>query len=94
MNEKQICQSCSQQRDCKQIYEQMGNAKGPCVALNVFLVFLLPIIVFIASLAVLQRTFAYLMHSPAVAILTSVILAAAMSFIVILIVKSVMKKTM
>ena len=92
MKEKQICQSCSQRSDCQQIYEQMGNLKGHYITLSVFLVFLLPIAVFIIGLAVLQRTFAYLVQSPVVATLTSVILAAATSFLVILIVRSVMKK--
>jgi len=94
MTEKQICQSCSQRRDCKQIYEQVGNVKGPCIALSVFLVFLLPIAVFIIGLAVLQKTLAHLMQSPAVATLTSVILAAATAFLVIVIVRSAMKKKM
>jgi hypothetical protein len=92
MKEKKICQSCSQQSDCQQIYKQMGNLKGPCIALSVFLVFLLPIGAFIISLAVLQRTFAHLIQSPAVATLTSVILAAATAFLVILVVRRIMKK--
>ena len=93
MEEGQFCQSCEQRRDCRQIYEQMGNVKGSSIALSVFLVFLLPMGVFIGGLIISQGAFARLVQSPTVATVASVLFAAAMSFAVILVVKSTMRKS-
>ncbi len=92
MAEEQLCQSCGQRHDCEQIYRQMGNVKGPCIAVSVLLVFLLPIAVFIGGLVISQSAIARLIQKQSVAILTSFIFAAAMSFLVILVVRSVLKK--
>ena len=70
----------------------MGNVKGSSVALSVFLVFLLPTAVFIGGLILSQGTFARLVHSPTVALAASVLFAAAMSFAVILVVRSTIRK--
>jgi hypothetical protein len=92
MEEGQFCQSCEQRRDCQQIYEQMGNVKGPSVALSVFLVFLLPIFVFIGGLAISRMTFASLIENPFFSNLGCVFFAAAISFFVILAVRIAMVK--
>lgn len=39
------------------MYEKLGNAKGPSVLGKVFLAFLVPIFVFIATLAVVNEVF-------------------------------------
>jgi hypothetical protein len=92
MAEGRFCQSCEQRRDCRQIYAQIGNVKGPSVALSVFLVFLLPIAVFIGSLAVSQGIFTCLIRDLTISTLISVLFSAAMSFVVIFVVKSIIKE--
>ncbi len=92
MAEEQLCQSCKQRRDCKQIYAQMGNVKGTSVALSVFLAFLLPIVVFITGLATSQRIFTPLIQNSTVATLTSIIFALTITFFIILVVRSTMTK--
>ena len=47
----EFCKGCIQRHDCKKIYEQLGKAEGPSVAWKVTAAFLLPILIFIASLA-------------------------------------------
>ena len=55
MTQQELCQQCSQRRDCGQVYEQLGRIEGPSVAKKVVLAFLLPLVVFMASLAVFER---------------------------------------
>ncbi len=45
------CSNCPQGSDCKQIYQKMGDVKGPSVIMKVIVAFVLPIVVFIFSLA-------------------------------------------
>jgi len=55
MTSGKFCQDCIQKHDCKRIYEQLGDSQGPSVALKAILAFLLPLMVFIVSLAVFER---------------------------------------
>ena len=45
------CQGCAQQHDCKSIYRTLGRAGGPSVVWKVVFVFLVPIAVFVVSIA-------------------------------------------
>lgn len=58
MTSDKFCQDCGWRRDCKRVYQQLGKAKGQSVALKAIVAFLLPIAVFIVSLALLQRLLA------------------------------------
>ena len=69
----------------------MGDVKGPSVALNVFLVFLLPIVVFIIGLVVSRELFAGLIRTAGIGTLISVVFAAAVAFLSILIIRNVVK---
>ena len=51
------CSDCVHSNDCKTAYEQLGKFTGPSVAIKAFVAFLLPIGVFIASLALFGRIF-------------------------------------
>jgi len=53
MTDAKFCQNCGQQHSCQEIYQQLGRAQGPSVALKAAIAFLLPIVVFIAVLAVI-----------------------------------------
>ncbi|MBW8001644.1 MAG: SoxR reducing system RseC family protein [Planctomycetes bacterium] len=54
MPDEDFCQKCKQNKDCKTIYEQMGKQNTPPVAIKVVFAFLVPILVFIGSLALFQ----------------------------------------
>jgi len=58
MTSDKSCQNCAGKHDCKSIYHRLGNSKCPPVALKAFVAFLLPIAIFVASLALLQKLLA------------------------------------
>jgi hypothetical protein len=58
MAQPRFCQDCTQKHDCKKVYEQLGAMKGPSVVVKVVLAFLLPLVIFIASLAAFGEIFA------------------------------------
>jgi hypothetical protein len=51
MNQQEICHGCTKKSECQKVYEKMGNIQGESVVLKVLAAFLLPILVFIVSLA-------------------------------------------
>ena len=55
MDENEFCDNCMQKHDCQSIYRQMGDVKGPSVVIKVIVAFLLPLVVFIVSLAIFER---------------------------------------
>jgi hypothetical protein len=63
MADQEFCQSCEQNRNCRQLYQQLGHSKGPSVTVKVVTAFLLPLVVFIISLAVFKRLLVGLMAS-------------------------------
>lgn len=58
MVQEKFCEGCDQSNKCQEISRKLGNVKGPSVALKVIVAFLLPLVVFIVSLAVFERVFA------------------------------------
>lgn len=56
-NDTHKCSGCKQKDHCGQVYETLGNSKGPNVAWKVIVAFVVPIVVFILSLAVSDRLF-------------------------------------
>jgi uncharacterized membrane protein len=58
MAQQKFCQQCNQKHDCQKIYQQLGDHKGPSVVIKVIVAFLLPLLVFIASLAAFDEMFA------------------------------------
>jgi len=84
MVKENICQECSQKESCQQAFEKLGNAKGPSVAIKSILAFLLPLVIFIAALAVSEKIF---QKNAGI----SFLLAAGLTALYILIVWSVSK---
>jgi hypothetical protein len=58
MAQQKFCQDCNQKHDCREAYQQLSNTKGPSVAAGAVVAFLLPILVFIASLAAFEAILA------------------------------------
>lgn len=60
-NDTKNCSQCTQKNRCGQLYEKLGKSKSANVTWKVIVVFLMPILVFILSLAgansLLQSTF-------------------------------------
>jgi small-conductance mechanosensitive channel len=89
MAQENLCSECPQTRDCKAVYRQLGDAKAPCVVTKVLVAFLLPIAVFIASLAVFDYTLTQAVSSDKGRIALSFLLAAGVSFVCILITRAI-----
>jgi len=58
MDQQKNCQGCSQRQDCQQAYQKLANFRGSSIVLKVIVAFLLPIMVFIASVAASERILA------------------------------------
>ena len=85
---KDSCQSCGRRHSCRDVYQKLGNAGGFSVALEVIFAFLVPILVFIVSLAVFERMLRSL-HIDHYSIPLSFPAALAMTFIAIVTIKAV-----
>ena len=81
MESQRFCQDCIQKHDCKRIYEQLGGSSCESVTLKVILAFLLPLIVFIVSLAVFERVLAGAVNIKGLHIALSFVLALIVTFI-------------
>jgi hypothetical protein len=91
MVSKSSCKECVQKHDCRGVYEQLGNAPGSSVVFKVILAFLLPLIVFIVSLAVSERVFDGAFSDKKLQIFLSLLPALLVTFICIFIIRVINK---
>jgi len=92
MAEQKICEDCKQKHDCQEIYKQLGDVEGPSVVVKVIVAFLLPLVVFIVSLAVFQEILAKAISTQRVQTALSLLLALLVTFVCILIVRVIRKR--
>jgi uncharacterized membrane protein len=85
------CQDCIQKHDCQSIYEQLGESPGPSVVLKAILAFLLPLVVFIVSLAVFERVLAGAINTGRIQTVISFLLALLATFVCVLITRVINK---
>lgn len=89
MSEDQFCKKCSQRHSCREVYQQLGGAKGPSVVLKVLVAFLLPIIAFISALVVLDKSLVKVVSADYLRTVISFLLAASVTFALILATKAI-----
>ncbi|NOR67139.1 MAG: hypothetical protein GQ528_07270 [Woeseiaceae bacterium] len=89
MIQQELCQQCNQRQDCGQVYEQLGKLEGPSIVRKVVLAFLLPLVVFIVSLAVFERMFSGLIIAGQVRSALSFAAALSLTFVCIFLTKVV-----
>jgi len=92
MAKQEFCEDCKQKLDCQRIYEQLGDVEGPSVVIKVIVAFLLPLVVFIISLAAFQEIFAKAISSQRLQTALSLLLAFLVTFVCILIVRVVNRR--
>ncbi len=92
MAEQKICGDCKQKHDCQSVYRQLGDIEGPSVVIKVIVAFLLPLVVFIVSLAVFQEIFVRAISSQGLQAAFSFLLALVVTFVCILIVRVIRKR--
>ena len=85
------CSNCPQGSDCKQIYQKMGDVKGPSVVSKVIFAFVLPIAVFIFSLAGFGKLLGNKIDRPKLATAVIFTLSLVVTLIFILIVNLIIK---
>ena len=92
MAEQKICEDCKQKHDCQEIYKQLGDVEGSSVVIKVIVAFLLPLLVFIVSLAAFEEIFAKAISSQRLQTAFSFLLALVVTFICILIIRVVNRR--
>jgi hypothetical protein len=92
MDEQKFCRTCGFKHNCQWVYEKLGSYKGPSVALKVILAFLLPVVIFIAVIAVFQKVFAVLGIFGATAAILSVCMALAAAALYVAAAKAICSK--
>lgn len=89
MSEQESCRYCHERYECREVYRQLGKAEGPSVVLKVVAAFLLPLVVFIGSLAVFEGILAKVVNPGALRTGISALLAVSVTFVCILVIKVV-----
>ena len=89
MGEQKICEDCYQKQNCQEVYKKLANTKGRSVAFKVVAAFLLPILVFIASLAAFERILAEAIHRNELQTALNFLLALLSAGVCVLIIRAV-----
>ena len=55
MSQEDFCQNCHQKNDCQEVYRRMGSTECPPVFYKSVVAFLLPMIVFVVSVAIFEK---------------------------------------
>ena len=88
MKNDDYCSGCGHKDTCRQAYDKMGKAKGPNVAMKAIVAFLVPIGVFVGSLAGSQRLLGNRFAGHALT-LVSFILASSITLLVVFVIRAV-----
>lgn len=88
-NIEKNCSDCTQANGCKSTYEQLGRQGGPSVVWKVVVAFMLPIAVFIVSLAIFGKIFEGVIEGEKQRIGLSFISSAVITFISIIIIRAI-----
>lgn len=92
MDKQDFCRSCDQKNHCQDVYRQLGHAEGPSVVSKVVAAFLLPIVVFVASLAVFEVILARAVDTKGLQTALSLLLALSVTAISVLSIRAISKR--
>jgi len=92
MPDEDFCQKCTQNKDCKTIYDQLGKQNTPPVAIKVVFAFLIPILIFILSLALFQKLMENTLKTEKMQTAISFLLALMVTFVYLFAAKIVNRK--
>ena len=87
MSEQEFCRYCQERHECREVYRQLGEAEGPSVFFKVVAAFLVPLVVFIGSLAVFEVILAKVVNAGALKTGISLVLALSVTFVCTLVIK-------
>lgn len=92
MTQQKFCQGCSNEQECQQAYQKLANFKGSSIVFKVSIAFLLPLITFIASLAVFEGVLAKFINRQGLQNAFSFLSAILVTVAIILITKLINRK--
>lgn len=92
MSQQKLCKDCYQKDNCQEIYQHLGNVKGPSVAPQAVIAFLLPLMVFIVTLAAFAVFSDLTKNADHIHILLALLPATSVALAVVLITKAVRRK--
>jgi len=92
MAEEKFCQDCGQKHDCQKVYQQLGDIKGPSVVVKVLVAFMLPLVVFIVTLAIFNKILSGFEMTADLQTVFSLAASLLVTFICILIVRVVNRR--
>ncbi len=90
--EEKNCQGCRYRHTCEEVYNKLGHSRASPVTSKVVLAFLLPLIIFIASIAFFKRIFSLALNAEWLVIVLSLFTAVSITLILTLIVKKIRNK--
>ncbi len=85
MSEQEFCHSCDHKHSCKSIYQHLGNAKGPSVAMKVVVAFLVPLLIFTVALAGFEWSLTKIACLRQIHTILSVLLAFAITIVSVIV---------
>ena len=89
MAQEKFCQECNQRHECRDVYRQLGNTKSHSVVFKVVAAFLLPMVIFIASLVAFDHILAKTINSKEAQTALSFLLALSVTFVCIFVLKAI-----
>jgi hypothetical protein len=87
MNDEKFCRQCDEKHRCSEIYQKIGNVKGPSPVREVLIAFLLPILVFAASFAAFDAIWAKIIETKKIRTALDFILALSATFALVAIIR-------
>jgi uncharacterized oligopeptide transporter (OPT) family protein len=91
-----LCENCGYRhgrgRCCIDIYQQLGRAKGPSVVGKVFLAFVLPLLVFIASLVLAGYVLSIFLAESGIGTLLAFLIAVALTIVFVQLIRIFTRK--
>lgn len=88
MSEESVCPNCVHSETCQTVYQRLGEQSGASVAPAAFGAFVLPLIIFIVSLAAGQKVLSIFLQNRTVVILAALLLALSISFAAVLLTRN------
>ena len=92
MGKQKTCKGCSYEHNCQEVYKRMADFQDTSIIFKVCLAFLLPILVFIISLAVFERTLTGIINTIWLQTTLGFLFALSVTFVVMLIIKVINKE--
>ncbi|MHC4499269.1 MAG: SoxR reducing system RseC family protein [Planctomycetota bacterium] len=87
-----FCQSCHQKDNCQEAYRRLGSVRGPSVVPKVVLAFLVPMVVFIVSLAFFHKILAKAAMARQMQTALGLVAALAVTLICVLVARAIDKR--